>query len=235
MAGVDLSLVPIHHQYVVTAKVPALERLEREFPVLRDLEGSYYMRQERDGLLLGPYESVHSMRTCDQWVRQGRVPDSWRGGRELFEPDADRLHEHLERAMEMVPALRDAPIRRIISGPICYSPEAAPLLGPFSPLRHYWLMAGFGFVLSHVQYSTVQYFARPHLLYITVQISLLRACSYGIIQAGGAGKYIADWIVDGEPPFDLIEVDANRFGSWCTAYVINRLWASRTLSTSGSV
>ena len=48
---------------------------------------------------------------------------------------------------------------------------------------------------------------------------LLYTCRYGIIQAGGAGQYIADWLVDGEPPYDLIEVDANRFGSWCTTYV----------------
>ena len=140
--------MPIHHQYVITARVPALEGFKQEIPVLRDLEGSYYMRQERDGLLFGPYESMALMRTCEEWVRAGRVPDVWRGGRELFEPDADRLQVHLERAMEMVPALRDAPVRRIIAGPICYSPEAAPLLGPYSPLRNYWLMAGFGFAFA---------------------------------------------------------------------------------------
>ena len=148
LVGAELSLVPIHHQYVITARVPALEGLKQEIPVLRDLEGSYYMRQERDGLLFGPYESMAHMRMCEEWVRAGCVPDVWRGGRELFEPDAERLQVHFERAMEMVPALRDAPIRRIISGPICYSPEAAPLLGPYSPLRNYWLMAGFGFAFA---------------------------------------------------------------------------------------
>ncbi|NXU65247.1 M2GD protein, partial [Horornis vulcanius] len=39
---------------------------------------------------------------------------------------------------------------------------------------------------------------------------------YGIIHAGGMGKYLSDWILEGEPPFDLIEVDPNRYGKWTT-------------------
>lgn len=39
---------------------------------------------------------------------------------------------------------------------------------------------------------------------------------YGIIHAGGIGKYLSDWILNGEPPFDLIELDPNRYGKWTT-------------------
>lgn len=40
--------------------------------------------------------------------------------------------------------------------------------------------------------------------------------SYGIIHAGGVGKFLSEWILHGEPPFDLIELDPNRYGSWTT-------------------
>ena len=56
MCGMNLPLVPMEHQYVVTKSVPEVQALKREFPVLRDLDGSYYLRQERDGILVGPYE-----------------------------------------------------------------------------------------------------------------------------------------------------------------------------------
>jgi hypothetical protein len=39
---------------------------------------------------------------------------------------------------------------------------------------------------------------------------------YGIIHAGGVGKFLSDWILHGEPPFDLIELDPNRYGKWTT-------------------
>ena len=74
LAGVTLPLVPIVHQYMVTASIGAVRSLDKEIPVLRDLEGSYYLRQERDGLLVGPYESPHSMQLCDGWVRRGVSP-----------------------------------------------------------------------------------------------------------------------------------------------------------------
>ena len=67
MAGADHPLIPIHHQYLVTTSVPEVQQLKKEMPVFRDLEGSYYIRQERDGLLVGPYEKGHKMKMQDQW------------------------------------------------------------------------------------------------------------------------------------------------------------------------
>jgi len=66
--GLNLPLVPIHHQYLVTKTVPEVAALPDEFPVLRHLEGSFYLRQERDGLLIGPYESKESMKLSEDWV-----------------------------------------------------------------------------------------------------------------------------------------------------------------------
>ena len=67
MAGHELPMVAIHHQYVVTSTIPEVAALEHEVPVIRDLEGSYYCRQERKGLLFGPYENADLMKLQDEW------------------------------------------------------------------------------------------------------------------------------------------------------------------------
>lgn len=74
MVGLEHPLIPVQHQYVVTSTIPEVKALKRELPVLRDLEGSYYLRQERDGLLFGPYESQEKMQVQDSWVTSGVPP-----------------------------------------------------------------------------------------------------------------------------------------------------------------
>lgn len=74
MVGLEHPLIPVQHQYVVTSTIPEVKALKRELPVLRDLEGSYYLRQERDGLLFGPYESQEKMKVLDSWVTSGVPP-----------------------------------------------------------------------------------------------------------------------------------------------------------------
>ncbi|XP_073933326.1 dimethylglycine dehydrogenase, mitochondrial isoform X2 [Castor canadensis] len=180
MIGLEHPLIPVQHQYVITSTIPEVKALKRELPVLRDLEGSYYLRQERDGLLFGPYESQEKMKVQDSWVTSG-VPPGF--GKELFESDLDRIMDHVEAAMEMVPVLKKADIINIVNGPITYSPDILPMVGPHQGVRNYWVAIGFG---------------------------------YGIIHAGGVGKYLSDWILQGEPPFDLIELDPNRYGKWTT-------------------
>nr|XP_044633082.1 dimethylglycine dehydrogenase, mitochondrial [Equus asinus] len=180
MIGLEHPLIPVQHQYLVTSTIPEVKALKRELPVLRDLEGSFYLRQERDGLLFGPYESQEKMKVQDSWVTTG-VPPGF--GKELFESDLDRITEHVEAAMELVPVLKKADIITIVNGPITYSPDILPMVGPHQGVRNYWVAVGFG---------------------------------YGIVHAGGVGKYLSDWILHGEPPFDLIELDPNRYGKWTT-------------------
>lgn len=74
MIGLEHPLIPVQHQYVVTSTIPEVKALKRELPVVRDLEGSYYLRQERDGLLFGPYESQEKMKVLDSWVTSGVPP-----------------------------------------------------------------------------------------------------------------------------------------------------------------
>ena len=67
LIGAEHPITPIHHQYVVTTTIPEVKELKREIPVVRDLEGSYYLRMERDGLLFGPYEEGPKMRLQEEW------------------------------------------------------------------------------------------------------------------------------------------------------------------------
>ncbi|MBN3301126.1 M2GD protein, partial [Amia calva] len=180
MIGFEHPIIPVHHQYVVTATVPEVKALKKELAVIRDLEASYYLRQERDGLLFGPYEKQEKMKLQDSWVTDG-VPPGF--GKELFESDLDRIMEHIEWAMDMVPVLKNADIINTVSGPITYTPDLLPMVGPHQGVHNYWLAIGFG---------------------------------YGVVHAGGIGKFLSDWIVNGEPPYDLIETDPNRYGKWTT-------------------
>ena len=126
LAGLDLPLVPMQHQYLVTKTVPEVKALNKEFPVLRHLEGSFYCRQERDGLLIGPYECEQANVACEDWVRNGVTKGF---GKELFEPDLDRLGPHLETAMELIPSFQNAEIQSVVNGPITYSPDIRPMIG----------------------------------------------------------------------------------------------------------
>uniref|UniRef100_A0A4W3JNK5 Dimethylglycine dehydrogenase n=1 Tax=Callorhinchus milii TaxID=7868 RepID=A0A4W3JNK5_CALMI len=187
MIGLEHPLVPVHHQYIITSTIPEVKALKQEIPVIRDLDGSYYLRQERDGLLFGPYEHQEKMKIQESWVTDG-VPPGF--GKELFESDLDRIMDNVEAAMDLVPVLKEADIINVVSGPITYTPDILPMLGPHQGVRNYWVAIGF---------------------------------AYGIIHAGGVGKYLSDWIMDGEPAFDLIELDPNRYGKWTTTkYTIEK-------------
>lgn len=72
-------------------------------------------------------------------------PSSAGFGKELFESDLDRIMDHVEMAMEMVPVLKKADIINIVSGPITYSPDVLPLVGPHQGVRNYWTAIGFGY------------------------------------------------------------------------------------------
>jgi len=177
LAGLDLPLVPVQHQYLVTKSVPAIQQLDREIPVLRHLDGSFYLRQERDGLLIGPYEGEDVMVQMEDWARNKVTPGF---GKELYPGDLDRLAPHLEVAMSAFPCFQEAEIQTVVNGPITYTPDLLPMVGP-SQLPNMWLAVGFG---------------------------------YGVVHGGGVGKYLTDWICEGEAPYELIEFDPLRYGKW---------------------
>ena len=177
MMGLDLPVVPMLHQYLVTAEVTEVVARTAagapELPIIRDPEESWYVRQERDGFIVGPYEPDGR-----PWGVDGIPPEF---GMELLPPDFDRVEPIVAMAMERVPALARAGVRTIVNGPITFTPDANPLVGPAFGLDNAWLLTG---------------------------------SSMGVMEGGGAGRFLADWMVDGAPPMDALAIDPRRFGGY---------------------
>ena len=139
LAGITLPLLPMEHQYLVTESIDAIRGLGKEMPLTRDYDRGFYMRQEGEGLLVGAYEK-HGV----PWSESG-TPKNF--GTELLPPDLDRWESNLEQAMIRVPCFGEAGIRQVINGPMVFSPDGLPQLGPVQGLRNYFvavgIMAGF--------------------------------------------------------------------------------------------
>lgn len=134
MAGVILPLVPTEHQYFVTETIDAIARMDRRLPSVADRDGEYYLRQEGMGLLVGAYE-----RDMKFWAEDGTPPDF---GHELFPDDVERIGENVMRAIERVPVVGETGIRRVINGPMIWSPDSAALFGPVPELSNYFCCNG---------------------------------------------------------------------------------------------
>ena len=134
LAGVRLSLMPVEHHYIVTQPIAEIEAMDRELPLIGDADAEYYMRQEGQGLLLGVYESP-----CTHWAVDGTPRDF---GHELLPDDLARMEHNMAQAIESVPVLGRAGIRRVVNGPMIFSPDLNPLVGPLPGLRNYWCACG---------------------------------------------------------------------------------------------
>ncbi|RMH43584.1 MAG: FAD-dependent oxidoreductase [Alphaproteobacteria bacterium] len=127
--GRTVPMAVMEHQYLLTEEIPELEAWSREvghkLPLLRDVDTSYYLRQEKFGLNLGPYE-----RNCKaHWVDPNDpMPDDF--SFQLYPDDLERLEWYIEDAMRRVPILGEAGISKVINGPIPYAPDGNPLIGP---------------------------------------------------------------------------------------------------------
>lgn len=174
MAGVELPLVPVEHQYVVTEPVQRLKTIGHEIPVTRDPERVFYMRQEGEGLLFGFFEE-----NPIPWAVDG-IPADF--GQQLLPERIEHLAPHLERAVERVPLLAQVGLARIVNGPDAYTPDGAPLVGPVPGTRNFYVIAGFSL--------------------------------FGIANAGGTGRALAEWIVEGAPGVDMWAYDARRYGDY---------------------
>ena len=141
MIGIDVPSIPVQHQYIVTEEIPELiERKEHGLPemaVLRESDASYYMREERQGLILGPYEKGAPACFVDG------VPSTFQ--KDLFPGDVDRLEPHIQAAINRVPVFGEAGVKDVINGPIPYTPDGSPLVGPAYGARKFWLNEGHSF------------------------------------------------------------------------------------------
>ncbi|MFZ2508261.1 MAG: FAD-dependent oxidoreductase [Steroidobacteraceae bacterium] len=142
--GINVPAIPVEHQYIVYDESPELKAYRqgggRELAVLRESDKSYYLREERLGWILGPYEAGAPARFADG------VPDWF--GKSLFEGDVDRLLPHVEAAQRRVPALENCGIKDIVNGPISYTPDGSPMVGPAWGLRNLWINEGHSFGIT---------------------------------------------------------------------------------------
>ena len=144
MVGLDIPVIPVEHQFIVTEPhAEILHRQEQGLPemgVLRESDGSWYMREERGGLLLGPYEKGAPACYVD-----GPSEDS---EYELFPDDIDRLMPHIESAIRRVPIFADAGVKEVYNGAIAYTPDGSPIVGPAWGKRNFWLNEGHSFGIT---------------------------------------------------------------------------------------
>jgi len=175
--GRDLPMMVMSHQYMLFDTVPELETWTKDvghkLPLLRDVDSSYYLRQEKNGFNLGPYEQ-----NCKaHWVtKDDPFPEDF--SFQLFPDDLERLEWHIADAMARVPLLEKAGLSKVINGPIPYTPDGNPLIGPMPGVPN-----------------------------------AFEACvfTFGICQAGGAGKVLAEWITQGATEWDMWSCDPRRF------------------------
>jgi len=133
--GRTVPMVVMSHQYFLTDEIADVAAWTREngrkLPIIRDVDISYYLRQDKNGLNLGPYE-----RNCKaHWITpDDPMPEDF--SFQLYPDDLERLEFYIEDAMQRVPALGTAGVGRNINGPIPYAPDGLPLLGPMPGVRN---------------------------------------------------------------------------------------------------
>jgi dimethylglycine dehydrogenase len=133
--GRTVPMTVMSHQFFLTEEIPELkewtEANGQKVPLLRDVDSSYYLRQDKNGLNLGPYE-----RNCKaHWITpEDPMPEDF--SFQLYPDDLERLEWYIEDAMERVPILGSQGVGRVINGPIPYAPDGLPLIGPMPGVKN---------------------------------------------------------------------------------------------------
>lgn len=177
MVNVRIPIVPMSHQYLVTAAFRQVSKGSASLPTLRDPDNLVYYREDGAGLVMGGYERQSAPAFLDDQL-EDRIPKDFNG--KLLADDWDRFEEIMLNASMRVPAMATAPIRKMINGPEAFTPDNEFCLGP-TAVKGFYTAAGF--------------------------------CAHGIAGAGGVGREMAAWLLDGSPTMDLWEMDVRRFGA----------------------
>ena len=152
LLGIKTPAVVVEHQYIVTEPDPALVEYRKthpQHPVLRDADAKWYVREERGGWILGPYEKGAPARF------EYGVPEAFRA--DLFPLDLERIEAEYMSFIHRIPSSETVGLKDDYNGPICYTPDGNPLVGPAPGLRNMWLAEGFSFGITAaggVVYST---------------------------------------------------------------------------------
>ena len=170
--GVAVPLHSAEHFYVVTDQI---DGVRPDLPILRDPDGYTYFKEEVGGLVVGGFEPE-----AKPWVAPDQIPYPFEF--QLLDEDWDHFQILMDSALERIPALHDAGIRKFYNGPESFTPDNQFILGEAPSVRGFFVGAGFN--------------------------------SVGIASAGGAGRALAEWVLEGEPTVDLLAVDIRRFGGF---------------------
>ena len=142
--GIKIPAIPVEHQFIVMDKDPALVEYRqqggKEHPVIRDADAQSYVREERGGWILGVYEKNAPA------VFEHGVPDSFRA--DLFPLDLERIEDQYMAMIHRIPSCEESGLKDDFNGPICYTPDGNPLVGPAPGLRNMWLAEGFSFGIT---------------------------------------------------------------------------------------
>ena len=133
MVGLELPILAMQHQYLITEDLPELKGLKEQLHVI-DFEGEIYMRQERGGMLMGTYE-----RAGVPWSPH---TTPWDFGQDLLPNDLDRIAPSLEVGFQHFPRIGTAGIKKVVNGPFTFAPDGNPLVGPVPGMRNFWVACG---------------------------------------------------------------------------------------------
>ena len=144
LLGIKTPAIVVEHQFIVTEEDPALKAWRAdgnpEHPVIRDADAQSYVREERGGWILGVYEKNAPARF------EHGVPDTFRA--DLFPLDLDRIESQYMAMIHRMPSCENSGLKDDFNGPICYTPDGNPLVGPAPGLRNMWLAEGFSFGIT---------------------------------------------------------------------------------------
>ncbi|SHF16983.1 dimethylglycine dehydrogenase [Litoreibacter ascidiaceicola] len=143
LLGIKIPAIPVEHQFIVMEQDPALvewRKTNPEHPVIRDADAQSYVREERGGWILGVYEKSAPARF------EYGVPDSFRA--DLFQLDLERIEQQYMEMIHRIPSCEECGLKDDFNGPICYTPDGNPLVGPAPGLRNMWLAEGFSFGIT---------------------------------------------------------------------------------------
>ena len=144
LLNIKMPAIPVEHQFIVTDVDPELQAWRAagnpEHPVIRDADAQSYVREERGGWILGVYEKNAPARF------EHGVPDSFRA--DLFQLDLERIEDQYMAMIHRMPSCENSGLKDDFNGPICYTPDGNPLVGPAPGLRNMWLAEGFSFGIT---------------------------------------------------------------------------------------
>jgi dimethylglycine dehydrogenase len=133
MVGIELPILAMEHQYLITGDMPELAGKKEQLHAI-DFEGEIYIRQERGGMLMGTYERAG--------VPWSEVTTPWDFGQDLLPNDLERIAPSLEVGFAHFPALGAAGIKKVVNGPFTFAPDGNPLVGPIRGLKNFWVACG---------------------------------------------------------------------------------------------